>query len=68
MIPAAFEYHQPGSVKEACALLAKLGEDAHFLAGGHSFIIGMRLCPPARKCASSPSLASSAQASATLPG
>ncbi|MDP2621725.1 MAG: xanthine dehydrogenase family protein subunit M [Hyphomicrobiales bacterium] len=43
MIPAAFEYHRPGSVKEAVALLAKLGEEAHLVAGGHSLIPMMKL-------------------------
>jgi len=43
LIPAAFEYHRPGSVKEAVALLAKLGEDAHLIAGGHSLIPMMKL-------------------------
>jgi len=43
LIPAAFEYHRPGSVKEAVALLAKLGEEAHLVAGGHSLIPMMKL-------------------------
>ena len=38
MIPGSFEYHRPGSVADAVALLAKLGEDARPLAGGHSLI------------------------------
>ncbi len=42
MYPAAFEYHTPGSVKEALGLLGKL-EDAKLLAGGHSLIPMMRL-------------------------
>ena len=36
MIPAAFEYHAPGSIGEATALLARLGEDAKVLSGGQS--------------------------------
>lgn len=43
MIPASFEYHRPGSVKEAVALLAKLGDDAYLVAGGHSLIPMMKL-------------------------
>jgi len=43
LIPAAFEYHRPGSVKEAVALLAELGEDAYLIAGGHSLIPMMKL-------------------------
>jgi len=38
MIPGSFEYHRPESVGEAVALLAKLGEEARPLAGGHSLI------------------------------
>ena len=43
MIPAAFEYHTPGSIKEATALLARLGDDAKVLAGGQSLIPLMKL-------------------------
>ena len=43
MIPAAFEYHAPGSVGEATALLASLGEDAKVLSGGQSLIPLMKL-------------------------
>lgn len=43
MIPAAFEYHAPSSISEATALLAKLGEDAKVLSGGHSLIPLMKL-------------------------
>jgi carbon-monoxide dehydrogenase medium subunit len=43
MIPAAFEYHAPGSLREATALLASLGEDAKVLAGGQSLIPLMKL-------------------------
>ena len=43
MIPAAFEYHRPGSVSEAAGLLSQLGEEARVLAGGHSLIPMMKL-------------------------
>ena len=43
MIPAAFEYHAPGSISEATALLARLGEDAKVLSGGQSLIPIMKL-------------------------
>jgi len=43
MIPAAFEYHTPGSIREATALLARLGDDAKVLSGGQSLIPLMKL-------------------------
>lgn len=43
MIPAAFDYHAPASVSEAVGLLARLGEDAKVLAGGHSLLPMMKL-------------------------
>lgn len=43
MIPGAFEYHAPESIREATALLAKLGEDAKVLSGGQSLIPLMKL-------------------------
>jgi aerobic carbon-monoxide dehydrogenase medium subunit len=43
MIPAAFEYHAPGSISEATALLARFGEDAKLLSGGQSLIPLMKL-------------------------
>jgi carbon-monoxide dehydrogenase medium subunit len=43
VIPGAFAYHRPKSVKEAVSLLADLGEDARPLAGGHSLIPMMKL-------------------------
>jgi len=43
MYPATFEYHRPGSVEEAVALLAKHRDDAKLLAGGHSLIPLMKL-------------------------
>ena len=42
MYPAAFEYHAPGSMKEALGLLGQL-EDAKILAGGHSLVPMMKL-------------------------
>ncbi len=49
MIPGAFAYHRPKSVKEAVAMLTDLGEDARPLAGGHSLIpmMKLRLAAPA---------------------
>src|ERR1700733_8319581 len=49
MIPGAFAYHRPSSVKEAVGLLAELGDDGRALAGGHSLIPMMKLplAPPA---------------------
>jgi aerobic carbon-monoxide dehydrogenase medium subunit len=43
MIPAAFEYHTPGSIREATALLARLGDEAKVLSGGQSLIPLMKL-------------------------
>ncbi|MBM3948916.1 MAG: xanthine dehydrogenase family protein subunit M [SAR202 cluster bacterium] len=43
MIPAAFEYYAPTTVAEAAKLLAKHGDDAKLLAGGHSLIPLMKL-------------------------
>jgi len=49
VIPGAFAYHRPKSVKEAVVMLADLGEDARPLAGGHSLIpmMKLRLAAPA---------------------
>jgi carbon-monoxide dehydrogenase medium subunit len=49
MIPGRFEYHVPGAVPEAIALLAEYGEDAKLLAGGQSLIplMRFRLAQPA---------------------
>ena len=49
MIPGAFAYHRPTSVKDAVGLLAKLGDDGRALAGGHSLIpmMKLRLATPA---------------------
>ena len=43
MFPAKFEYHRPGSVDEAVALLGEHGDDGRVLAGGHSLIPMMKL-------------------------
>jgi len=43
MYPRAFRYHRAKTLKEASALLAQLGEDAKFLAGGQSLIPLMKL-------------------------
>ena len=43
MFPANFEYHRPGSVDEAIALLGEHGDDGRVLAGGHSLIPMMKL-------------------------
>jgi carbon-monoxide dehydrogenase medium subunit len=43
MIPAAFAYQRPGSLDEALSLAAEGGEDAKFLAGGHSLLPLMKL-------------------------
>ncbi len=43
MIPAKFEYIKASSVSEALDLLAKHGDDAQLLAGGHSLVPAMKL-------------------------
>jgi aerobic carbon-monoxide dehydrogenase medium subunit len=43
MIAAAFDYARPATLDEALELLAKHGEDAKVLAGGHSLIPAMKL-------------------------
>jgi carbon-monoxide dehydrogenase medium subunit len=49
VIPGSFAYHRPKSAQEAVDLLARLGEDARALAGGHSLIpmMKLRLAKPA---------------------
>jgi carbon-monoxide dehydrogenase medium subunit len=42
MIPGKFEYHAPGTVSEAIALLERYGDEAKLLAGGQSLIPMMR--------------------------
>ena len=43
MIPAAFEYRRVSSADEAVALVAEAGDEAKFLAGGHSLLPLMKL-------------------------
>jgi len=49
VIPGAFAYHRPTSVKEAVGLLAQWGDEGRALAGGHSLIpmMKLRLATPA---------------------
>ena len=43
MIPAAFDYVRASSAEEAISLIGQHGEDAKFLAGGHSLLPLMKL-------------------------
>jgi aerobic carbon-monoxide dehydrogenase medium subunit len=43
MIPAAFDYVRAGSAEEAIRLIGEQGDDAKFLAGGHSLLPLMKL-------------------------
>jgi carbon-monoxide dehydrogenase medium subunit len=43
MYPAQFDYHTPGTIKEALDLLGKFKDEAKILAGGHSLIPAMKL-------------------------
>src|SRR2546421_10839356 len=43
MYPANFDYSRPATVDEAIALLARHGDAAKILAGGHSLIPAMKL-------------------------
>lgn len=43
MIPAAFDYVRAGSVDEAISLIGQHGDDAKFIAGGHSLLPLMKL-------------------------
>ena len=43
MIPAAFEYVRAGSAEEAIRLIGEHGDEAKFLAGGHSLLPAMKL-------------------------
>lgn len=43
MYPAQFEYHTPGTIREALDLLSRHKDDAKLLAGGHSLIPAMKL-------------------------
>ena len=49
MIPAQFEYKRASSAEEAIALVGEHGEEAKFLAGGHSLLplMKLRLASPA---------------------
>jgi carbon-monoxide dehydrogenase medium subunit len=42
MYPAQFEYHTPGTVKDALDLLGRYKDDAKLLAGGHSLLPAMK--------------------------
>ena len=48
MIPTAFEYKRAGSADEAISLISQYGDEAKFLAGGHSLIplLKLRLAQP----------------------
>ena len=43
MIPSSFTYKRASSAEEACDLAAEYGEDAKYLAGGHSLLPLMKL-------------------------
>lgn len=43
MIPASFDYHRPGSLDEAVALLARHGDEAKVLSGGMSLLPVLKL-------------------------
>jgi aerobic carbon-monoxide dehydrogenase medium subunit len=43
MIAAPFDYHRPSSLADALSLLARHGDDARVLAGGHSLVPAMKL-------------------------
>ena len=49
MKPAAFDYHDPDTIEECLALLARFGDDAKILAGGQTLgpLLNMRLATPA---------------------
>lgn len=49
MIPALFDYKRADSVEEAVSLIAQHGDEAKFLAGGHSLLplMKLRLAQPA---------------------
>ncbi|MSO31443.1 MAG: xanthine dehydrogenase family protein subunit M [Ilumatobacteraceae bacterium] len=49
MIPAPFDYKRASSAAEAVSLISEYGEDAKFLAGGHSLLplMKLRLASPA---------------------
>ena len=43
MIPSAFDYHAPGTLEEAVALLQRLGDEAKVLSGGQSLLPLLKL-------------------------
>ncbi|MEE4121338.1 MAG: xanthine dehydrogenase family protein subunit M [Paracoccaceae bacterium] len=43
MIPARFDYHRPGEIAAALAILGEHGDEARVIAGGHSLIPMMKL-------------------------
>lgn len=43
MIPSSFDYHAPGDLAEALALLAQYGDDAKVLSGGQSLLPLLKL-------------------------
>ena len=43
MIPAAFDYHSPGSLSEAITLLTRLGPEAKIMTGGQSLLPLLKL-------------------------
>jgi carbon-monoxide dehydrogenase medium subunit len=43
VIPHSFEYHAPTSLPDAIALMGRYGDEAKFLAGGHSLLPMMKL-------------------------
>ena len=43
MIPSAFDYHAPGTLDEAVALLDRLGDEAKVLSGGQSLLPLLKL-------------------------
>jgi carbon-monoxide dehydrogenase medium subunit len=43
VIPASFDYKRAGSAEEAISLIAQAGDEAKFLAGGHSLLPMMKL-------------------------
>jgi aerobic carbon-monoxide dehydrogenase medium subunit len=49
MKPPVFQYHRPGTVAEALAVLAEVGHEGKVLAGGQSLVplLNMRLAAPA---------------------
>ena len=49
MIPAPFDYKRAGSAAEAISIVGQYGDDAKFLAGGHSLLplMKLRLAQPA---------------------